>query len=460
MLQLFILGAMNLYAPTIKRKLFAVFFLWSLIIFMPGAYSVDSFSYVYEFSHNHSYTDWHPPMLAFVWKVLRKLTGYYESLYVAQMTLYWYMGYVLATRVAKTAIAFWLTLALLILFQFMPQYVMKDTHAALCWGFAAVLMTERAQDGADGRRRVGLDILIFLLLMYGFLVRINAFVALAPLLILFCRQTFPRLQKPWKKAMLIVGITCGLFIANNIITYKLFNAQRAYPEYKLMLLDITGISKITGKNYLPAEVTEYPAFNMDTLMAEYTAATFDHIYWPDSGTSIVPMPTATIAAATTTAWKNAILQHPAAYLQNRMHGFLYYLRIKHRFPNGKYWNVKLDIEKENPIHVYKPEHSHSYRFAMGSFSDIFFFDPWLWLLLNTVMAIYFYSRYKRMGFAGYSAMALIQLSGVLYMLSQFPVYQHDRDFRYNYWNVVVFIIGIVYLVGKPAVIQKEPEPKD
>jgi hypothetical protein len=44
--------------------------------------------------------------------------------------------------------------------------------------------------------------------------------------------------------------------------------------------------------------------------------------------------------------------------------------------------------------------------------------------------------------------AWIQLSGVLYTLSQFPVYQHDRDFRYNYWNVFVALIAVAAMAGK------------
>lgn len=445
---------MNIYIPTVKRKLFAIVFLWSLVIFLPGAYSVDSYNYFYQFSNN-TYNDWHPPILAFVWKMLYNISGYYEMLYAVQMAMYWYMGYILAGRLISGRIAFWVCIGLLLLFQFIPQYIMKDTQAVVCWGIASLLMIEEYGETEQAKRRI-VNIGIFLLLAYGLWVRVNAFLALVPLLILFIEHIMPAVKATWKKAAIILSIIAGLFFINHILTYKVFKAEKTYPEYKLMLLDITGITKKSGDNYLPAALTGYQYFDRNKLMEQYDPASFDHIYWPQDGTpSIVPSPTAEIAASVSKEWKKAIIHHPVIYLQNRIEGFLYYLRIKHRFARNEYWNIMLWIETENPIKVRKPDGSFSYKFSLGSFTDTIFFDPWFWLLLNIALAVYFFRKYKMHRYAEYRAMAMVQLSGILYTLSQLLVYQHDRDFRYNYWNLIVFLLGFVYMIGKPIIARRK-----
>ena len=43
-------------------------------------------------------------------------------------------------------------------------------------------------------------------------------------------------------------------------------------------------------------------------------------------------------------------------------------------------------------------------------------------------------------------MLCLQLSAIIYMLSQFPVFSNDRDFRYHYWNVMaVWDPGFAFL---------------
>ena len=44
-----------------------------------------------------------------------------------------------------------------------------------------------------------------------------------------------------------------------------------------------------------------------------------------------------------------------------------------------------------------------------------------------------------------NVLAIMCLSGVLYIVGQFPVYQSDRDFRYTYWNAFITFIGVVYI---------------
>ena len=76
-----------------------------------------------------------------------------------------------------------------------------------------------------------------------------------------------------------------------------------------------------------------------------------------------------------------------------------------------------------------------------------FFHPWLWLVLNTTFACIFFYKFRRQHLYEYKVLAFIQLSGIIFLLSNFFIYQHDRDFRYNHWCVFVFIIGLIYLLS-------------
>ncbi len=444
---------MSVYTPTVKRIFFACLFLGTLMIFMPGSYSVDSYNYYYQFQNRH-YSDWHSPVMAFVWYCLYKLTSLYEAIYIVQMAAYWVMGYWLVAKINKSKAGYWTGVALLVLFLFIPQYVMKDTQSVLAWGFGCLIMLDPPQDTRT--RYIG-GIAAILLLAYGLFVRINAIVAVLPLLYIYLSVYVPRIRSVLLK-IFGVGLLAFLLMGiNNIITYRVFRAERTYPQYKLMLLDITGISKHTGVNYLPASITHTAVFDSARLMQMYTPVTFDNIYWNEGETkpAMIPGPDEALNNDVAAAWKKAVWEHPFIYLENRWEGFLYYLRIHHRFKPAEYWNVTLKVAPENPMHFHKPHNSHSSRFALMFLDDTVFFDPWFWLVLNIGFLIYYYIQFRKKRCMACKTIALIQLSGVLYMLSQFPVYQHDRDFRYNYWNVIVFMIGIVYAIGKPAGIKKE-----
>ncbi len=71
----------------------------------------------------------------------------------------------------------------------------------------------------------------------------------------------------------------------------------------------------------------------------------------------------------------------------------------------------------------------------------------------------FVIKYIKQKIYGYKTLAAIQLSGILFTLGMFPVFQIDRDFRYSYWNVFVFLIGLIYWLGKTKVTER-PEPVD
>jgi hypothetical protein len=139
-----------------------------------------------------------------------------------------------------------------------------------------------------------------------------------------------------------------------------------------------------------------------------------------------------------------IVAHPVLYVSNRLAGYLYYLRFRQRFKSDEYYNTAIRIEPVNPLHLKKEPNYSRDRFAClyNDLNPTFFYSPWFWLLLNTTAFVYFLSYYRRKKDRYWQVQLYIQLSGILYMLSQFPVFQSDRDFRFCYWNVFVALIAL------------------
>jgi hypothetical protein len=126
---------------------------------------------------------------------------------------------------------------------------------------------------------------------------------------------------------------------------------------------------------------------------------------------------------------------------------LYYLRIKKRFAPQEYWNATYYVHEPNPVgikwEVIKPQGP-----LVALWSSLYttvFYDPWFWLLLNTLLFVFFLRRYLKRRTPMDKVLAALQLSALVFMLCQFPVFQHDRDFRYNYWNVIAVAIGLAFL---------------
>ncbi|HEY4110630.1 hypothetical protein [Puia sp.] len=424
-----------------------ILFIWTLSIFLPGAYSIDSWNQFNEVTGGR-YDDWYGTGMVITWRRLWLLTGSFMSLFVAQMVLYWTFFTALLWTVRLKNPIYWLTMGLALFFCFIPQYVMRDSLMVLAWGLAALFLLYAAN--SETRRRT-LTILGLLFFAYGLWVRINTLIAILPLAYVCVLFLGGSRLAIWKQALITLGGCIVLFLGSQFMTYRVQKAAHTYPEYKLKLLDLTGISKMSGENYFPEAIRNFPGFNLDTLYRRYTPADLDEIYWPEDGKRIFPYPTDSINSSVTRSWLSAIRHHPWDYFQNRFTGFIYYLHLRKRLGPMEYWNVSAFwIQPNGPLPVkmeptkLKERISNMYLW----FYPTILFDPWLWLLFNLAgFAFFFYKCRKEPGDKAWLVHACVQLSGVFFILSQLLIYQHDRDFRYSYWSVFVVFLAIPGIFG-------------
>jgi hypothetical protein len=435
---------------TYKLVVSGLLFLWTLSIFLPGTYSIDSWNQWNEIAGGH-YDDWYGTGLATTWRQFWKITGNYMCLYVVQMIAYWVFITMLLWRIPFKSVGYWGMLIYSLFFCFVAQYIMRDALTVLAWnaGAALLLVASRNPEYRKTAAIVGL-----LLLAYGLWVRINMLAALFPLVYAGLYLLGGQRIFTWKR-LLLAGASCILvFAAIQVWTYKIQKAGRTYPDYKLKLLDLAGITKLSGENQFPPEFSRHPYFHVDSLVAEYTPASIDDVYWPTNGRPMFPYPNDSLSGLVSHSWHRAILRHPFYYLENRLSGFLYYLHIKKRFKVGEYWNVSIFFVQPNgplPAAVeWSPMKFDMIRFY-AFFNRTPIYDAWFWLLLNVIAFTLFTRnliRRPKNEQLFWLVHAAIQLSGILAILSQVLIYQHDRDFRYTYWNCFVTLFALAALFTK------------
>lgn len=412
----------------------AVLCFLTMSIFSPGSYSNDTWAQYIHITIDWN-SDWFGVGLTVLWKTLMNITGNFYSLYYFQMICYWIIITMLARDYKLMSVQYLLIITAGVFFSFIPQYLMRDSTMSLFWSIAAIIMLR-----GEVKKYLFLPVVFIVLLsFYGLLLRPNALVALVPFLMAVVFAIRPGLSL--MKSLIGAAVLTVVFsFASNYVMYDMCMAKKKYPVYKLELLDLTGISKLSGENYLPECIIQKQTPAYDYVMNNYTPASMDDVYWSEM--KPFPEPDSAIALCVHNQWKKALAAHPFLYIKNRTKGFLYYLKIKKRFKPEEYFNTTITIDPQNPLGLQQQENTIRDTFTLiyNKFGRSFFFDPWFWLVLNIVLFAFSVYRYRKTGIDKLKILACIQLSGVIFILSQFPVFQHDKDFRYNYWSVFVVLI--------------------
>lgn len=157
------------------------------LAFWPGFMSEDSVDQLTQ-ARSGNFTDWHPPILALLWRGLILLTGTVGSMLVVQLLVEWFALFALSALVFRsTGSRRWslaaLSIGLLPFIVNISGVIWKDVHLA----FALLAATVIALWLPELRKRrllfwCGVALAV-LLLAYAVMVRKNAIVAVLPLLV-------------------------------------------------------------------------------------------------------------------------------------------------------------------------------------------------------------------------------------------------------------------------------------
>jgi hypothetical protein len=296
--------------------------LWALNVALqfPGLMDNDSTNQYAE-AMSGRYTDWHPPVMAWLWSLLRHVAEGPGPLFVLHL-LAWWTGLGLladaARRAGRTRVAL-----LIVLVGVFPPFVLlnanviKDVGMVASWVAAVGLIYwHRSQ---DRRIPVAWAVVIGLLLAYGALVRTNAVFGLGPLLV------YALAPVGWlRNVRLMVAAVVVALAAIPLSQHAnrlLFHPVESDAVSSLFLFDLIGIA---AQEKAPEIAQPRANLTLQDLKTCYTP------YWWDSfspwGTcaSRVNRPdkgSATVGEGIARQWLTAIREHPLAYAAHRLKHF-------------------------------------------------------------------------------------------------------------------------------------------
>jgi hypothetical protein len=404
-------------------------FVFNLIAYYPGFLSYDSFVQ-YSQALTGQYSDWHPPIMAALWRLLDHLHPGPLPMLVFQLLCFWISCYLLMTIVRSRV---WLVL--MMLFSMAPfvqnfvGYIIKDSEMPLAWLLAGAIMFRAL---VANRRLSAVEAVVSMVfIIFASWVRHNAFPGSFPFCILWSWLVLKNNNRLYK-IVVAVFVAVFLIFARGPFEQKILKATVTHTIMWPSLMDITGVYAQTGQNYFPAFLYSCPHFDTAYLRAKYTPATCTFLWSNEDGNDIICNVNDSTIKELMHSWIRAISEHPAAYLKNRAEGDLYFLRIKDSKSFFVYMYPWID---KNPYGFTHLETRVSKVFIQGIArqKDMPYMRPWFWLFLNIVL-LFLFPFIKNNAYR-FFYMVLVS-SGLLYLLPQLLVFPTDTDFRYFYWNCI------------------------
>lgn len=300
------------------------------LIDYPGNHTFDTDDQLHQ-AITGSFNDWHPPIMAYAWRVLILLTGQPSSLFLLQLICYWGAFGLISNALVRTGnkkiAVFVLLIGLFPVFVYINGLIIKDSQmgASFLASFALIFWY-RIQ---ERRPPFAIGVVAVLLLIYGTLVRSNSVFALGPLLIYFfsTRYNFSYV----KTILLTVPIALsGIFLSLSVNS-TLPGVAKTQPIRSLQIFDLIGIARYSGdvtaiSEILPLTAAEisrcYTAYWWDSVSPWGTCPAFSAKFMNTDYKKILSERDVYPASQRLTPmWISAIIHHPAAYAQHRIRHF-------------------------------------------------------------------------------------------------------------------------------------------
>jgi hypothetical protein len=414
----------------------AITFLLLTINFMlqrPGEMNPDAVVQYGEAISGH-FTDWHPPVMAYVWSLLLHIAHGPQPMLALHLIFYWLGFALLADGLARSGRtkAGWLMLALgaCPLFFYYNGSILKDVGlvAASIAGFGLVFW-HRIQN-----RRPPLAIVAaaLVLIAYGALVRANAVFAFAPLLLY---AVVDPIRIDARRLIILVAVLSAAAIpVSNLINRNLFRATPSGSLQSLQLFDLAGIARNSG--------------DLSVLSAaRVSAADIDRCYTPYWWDSLSPWgqckfiferlgaSTTAPRPALTKLWEDAIIAHPLAYAEHRLKVFnsmmYFFVPAKHcRLVEscgvpGRMPGVKLQASPQD--------------IRLDYLKKSIFVWPATWMALGVCMVALLRLSPTP---APLAASRTLLVSGLGYSLG-YLIVGVATDVRYHYWSIVAILTALI-----------------
>ena len=386
--------------PTFIALLTAIFIVINLALRWPGALTPDSKIQLNQ-AVTGIYTDWHPPLMAFIWRHLLSLGDATVVMLILQVTIFWIGIALFSALLAKKG--HHLASLIMLISGFTPialKYSGEILKDSLMTSFFLLAFALASYEKREFR------FLGFLFGVVAMLLRPNGVFAFVPLLLLIFRKTL----SPLKFLVFFLVTSIALILFSRWVTYDIFDAKKTNVERSLQLYDIAGVANYSNDySILPVKI--------DNLSKCYTP-----LYWDTLGAKRCDYTFKKIDHSITKDWIEAIFTHPLAY-------------IKHRLIHFNYETFFLVPPIEQCVEA--PEAHDCPRSLLSDFiTKNALLWPITYLVLGSVVLI--------LG-VGYIPRILI-LSALLYGFG-YLIVGVASQFRYFYWTEIAITIALIYQIA-------------
>lgn len=417
-----------------------VSFLATVYAYWPGVIRIDSVLQ-YTQAVEGRYSDWHPPIMAWLWSRFNLLWQGTQSMLLLQASLYWagislVAGALASVRRNKSAFA---ALAIgwsPVLIGYVG-IIFKDV------GVTAAFVAATGIIAHFRIRRRSVPVPAFaaamVLIAYGALLRFNSLFAAFPLLV----YAVPSITGWGSKHRVIAGLAaCAtLLAAAPAINYGLLKAERDRPSLSAIIYDLGGITYFTSDDqFKPLALDNlvkinqkvcYSDFSWDIYFIFECSVVYEKFrrYTADSRLNPVQW------------WIGSIVKHPAAYLKHRIVHFNSNTRFL--LPHG-YRDVTYLGSSPNPYgFAFQPNGLTRHIQTAGLFvASTPFGWPITWITIAIgwiVLAPAFQRSTTRALMLAFAASALAY-AGSYFVMSV------ASDMRYHHWTILsatlASVIGI------------------
>jgi len=284
---------------------------------------IDDARWQYQQVVDNSFEDWHPPLMAWIWRRLMFLQPGPAPMLILQLLLYW-IGFVLIAgwlyrrghpRLGiAVACAGWLPAAFAL-----TGTVTKDALlAGLLLSATGLVLWQKLVRSPPLRIALGTGAIVAMLAAAA--VRFNAFLACVPLALVALPAAFTRTKT---RVLLTTVMATGAFIAIGPAIAALVQAEKTDVQLSLMIFDLGGITERTG-------VSQFPDMGVANAVA-VNHRCYDPTEWDSySDWAKTPCPIGfdrmerlvdDEGLNVKKLWIHAIVSHPVAYAEHRLTHF-------------------------------------------------------------------------------------------------------------------------------------------
>jgi hypothetical protein len=423
--------------------------------FYPGYLNFDS-QWQLAQARANSYDDFHPPLMAWVWRYLDRLIPGPGGFFLFHVSLLWLgLSLFVYYAIEKRRWGWLVCLGIGLCPPFFLRYgmVVKDTAmtSALIFACGSLLAAEKT------KRLLPLA-LCLPALFYACGVRFNAVTAVFPICIWWgaCFSQNTGIGKSSAGLKILFGACLLLAVSSSVVLFEriVIKPKRNHQMAGIMVYDLVGISLEKGVNLLPNFLNQRQPepLNLDDLRRNFHVENNFWLMWGDYKNRRPGFPYTDQENSTLThSWLSTIKQNPSTYLLVRWRFFQAFLGLSQR-PIELYWLANPDSPEAEAMPRWNAPFRNQvliYRSKLQDSSVLF--RAWLYIVLLGLLSIMacFFKLKSPVGFTALIASAFLYLAPYFFVGPMV-------DFRYVWWVVDVVSLSIclvdftVTTRGRPA----------